>query len=70
MKRFLILFYVCALLVMDCGAQSTLSSKEKMSWWQEAKLGLFVHWGPYCLYGGVYNGYQQRRGGAEWIMNI
>ncbi len=44
-------------------------SDNKMQWWRDAKLGLFIHWGPYCLYGGVYNGFQQRRGGAEWIMN-
>lgn len=69
MKRFLILIYSCVLVVMECVAQSPLPAKEKMSWWQDAKLGLFVHWGPYCLYGGVYNGYKQRRGGAEWIMN-
>lgn len=46
-----------------------LSHDEKMAWWREAKFGMFVHWGPYCLYGGVYNGFNQRRGGAEWIMN-
>ncbi len=45
------------------------SQEEKMEWWQDAKYGMFVHWGPYCLYGGVYNGEKQRRGGAEWIMN-
>lgn len=43
--------------------------QEKMAAWNEAKLGMFVHWGPYCLYGGVYNGFRQNRGGAEWIMN-
>jgi alpha-L-fucosidase len=41
----------------------------KMAWWREAKFGMFIHWGPYALYGGVYNGFNQRRGGAEWIMN-
>ncbi len=46
-----------------------LSHDAKMEWWREAKFGLFVHWGPYCLYGGVYNGFNQHRGGAEWIMN-
>ena len=46
-----------------------LSHDQKMAWWREAKFGMFVHWGPYSLYGGVYNGYKQRRGGAEWIMN-
>ena len=47
----------------------TFEHNEKMAWWRNAKFGMFVHWGPYCLYGGVYNGFNQRRGGAEWIMN-
>ena len=46
-----------------------LEHNEKMAWSRNAKFGMFVHWGPYCLYGGVYNGFNQRRGGAEWIMN-
>lgn len=50
-------------------ADNKISQKEKMQWWQDAKFGMFVHWGPYSLYGGVYNGHNQRRGGAEWIMN-
>ncbi len=41
----------------------------KMEWWREARFGMFIHWGPYSLWGGVYHGHQQRRGGAEWIMN-
>ena len=50
-------------------AQAPLTQEEKMAWWNDAKFGLFVHWGPYSLYGGVYNGFNQKRGGAEWIMN-
>lgn len=50
-------------------AADTLPLSEKMKWWNDAKFGLFVHWGPYSLYGGVYHGYKQTRGGAEWIMN-
>lgn len=50
-------------------AEKQNSHDAKMQWWRDAKYGMFVHWGPYCLYGGVYNGYRQRRGGAEWIMN-
>ena len=42
---------------------------KKMEWWRDAKFGMFIHWGPYSLYGGVYNGFNQQRGGAEWIMN-
>ncbi|KAA6344970.1 hypothetical protein EZS27_007434 [termite gut metagenome] len=42
---------------------------QKMKWWREARLGLFIHWGPYALLGGEYNGHQQLKSGAEWIMN-
>ena len=42
---------------------------DKMQWWNEAKFGMFVHWGPYSMYGGVYKGHRQRFGGAEWIFN-
>ena len=65
MKKICVLL-LCLSMFMNGSAQENAS---KMAWWQEAKFGLFVHWGPYCLYGGVYNGFQQRRGGAEWIMN-
>lgn len=41
----------------------------KMKWWDEAKFGMFVHWGPYSMYGGVYKGHRQRFGGAEWVFN-
>lgn len=51
------------------GEAGTLTHDQKMAWWREAKFGLFIHWGPYCLYGGEYMGHRQRRGGAEWIMN-
>ena len=49
--------------------QVQMSHNQKMEWWREAKFGMFIHWGPYSLYGGVYNGVNQHRGGAEWIMN-
>ena len=26
-----------------------LEHNEKMAWWRNAKFGMFVHWGPYCL---------------------
>ena len=38
---------------------------DKMAWWNEAKFGLFIHWGPYCLYGGEYKGHRQKRRQAQ-----
>lgn len=43
--------------------------EKKMEWWREARFGMFIHWGPYAIFGGEYNGHLQRRSGAEWIMN-
>jgi len=50
-------------------AQRNLSEAERLAWWHEAKFGMFINWGIHSLYGGVYKGHQQARGGAEWIMN-
>ncbi len=47
----------------------TLSKDERMQWWREAKFGMFIHWGVYAQYAGTYNGHEQAKGGAEWIMN-
>lgn len=42
---------------------------KRMKWWREARFGMFIHWGVYAQWGGVYHGHNQARGGAEWIMN-
>lgn len=45
------------------------SRDARMKWWREARFGMFIHWGVYAQWGGVYHGHHQARGGAEWIMN-
>jgi alpha-L-fucosidase len=47
----------------------SLAREKRMQWWREARFGMFIHWGVYSQWGGVYHGHQQARGGAEWIMN-
>ena len=69
MKKRLTLLMVCLMMILSTQAKPIKQTTNKMDWWNEAKFGLFVHWGPYCLYGGVYDGYRQQHGGAEWIMN-
>jgi alpha-L-fucosidase len=69
MKKSILASALALCLSLGALAQPVQTQEEKMEWWNEAKFGLFVHWGPYSLYGGVYNGFQQARGGAEWIMN-
>lgn len=69
MKRSVICFFAILIAAIAAYADAPKSQAEKMQWWNDAKFGMFVHWGPYCLYGGEYMGHKQRRGGAEWIMN-
>lgn len=39
-----------------------------MAWFREARFGLFIHWGLYCLPAGEWKG-QPVAGIGEWIMN-
>lgn len=70
MKKILFLLLTGLMLVQIAFAQESKEARDKrMQWWREARFGMFIHWGPYAVLGGVYDGHQQRRGGAEWIMN-
>lgn len=40
----------------------------RMAWWQDARFGMFIHWGVYAVPAGSYNG-KPVRGLGEWIMN-
>src|SRR5690349_8091493 len=39
----------------------------RMSWWREARFGMFIHWGLYAVPAGEYNSKRSDRIG-EWIM--
>jgi alpha-L-fucosidase len=52
-----------------------------MDWWQDARFGMFIHWGVYSVFGNVYDGldvngdiihYDMRTSGmpSEWIMYL
>ena len=40
----------------------------RMAWFREAKFGLFIHWGLYCIPAGEWKG-GRSPGIGEWIMN-
>ncbi|MGB5205870.1 MAG: alpha-L-fucosidase, partial [Eudoraea sp.] len=48
--------------------ESTESFDERMRWWRDARFGMFIHWGPYSVPAGIYNGKEVNSTG-EWIMN-
>lgn len=43
------------------------AQRERMAWFGEARLGLFIHWGLYSIPAGQWPGRENRRRG-EWIM--
>jgi alpha-L-fucosidase len=70
MKKILLLLLVSLLCLQITVSQESKEARDKrMQWWREARFGMFIHWGPYAVWGGVYHGNEQKRGGAEWIMN-
>jgi alpha-L-fucosidase len=60
---------LCFFLIIQTTVAQQLSKDERMQWWREAKFGMFIHWGVYAQWAGVYKGNEQLKGGAEWIMN-
>ena len=41
----------------------------RMAWWREARLGLFIHWGLYCIPAGEWKGKESKKHYAEWTMH-
>jgi alpha-L-fucosidase len=60
---------LCFFVILQTTDAQNLSKDERMKWWREAKFGMFIHWGVYAQWAGVYKGHEQLKGGAEWIMN-
>ncbi len=44
------------------------TKSDRMAWWEEAKFGMFIHWGVYAVPAGIYDG-KEINGIGEWIMN-
>ncbi|MDE3251429.1 MAG: alpha-L-fucosidase [Bacteroidota bacterium] len=68
MKKLSILLFCGLCLSLQVSAQQK-TKDERMQWWREARFGMFIHWGVYAQWAGVYHGHEQLKGGAEWIMN-
>jgi alpha-L-fucosidase len=68
MKKFLITTMVVMLFVPGMSAQNnyqpTAENLKNREWFQNAKFGMFIHWGVYSVMAGGGN-----YGIAEWIMN-
>ena len=47
--------------------QAADADRSKLAWWEEARFGLFIHWGLYSIPAGVWKN-KDVRGIGEWIM--
>ena len=63
---------ICMALLMSSYAQNgvenalTKLNDPKMKWWQDAKFGMFIHWGLYCIPAGKWG---DRTDYGEWLMS-
>jgi alpha-L-fucosidase len=68
---------IISLLSFCCSRQKSYDSSEGAftkttalpDWFSDGKFGMFIHWGPYSVLGGEWNGKRIEQGDiAEWIM--
>ena len=53
---FLIIFLLLACKGKDSPKKNSLSDKERMEWWTDARFGMFIHWGLYAQDGCFWKG--------------
>jgi len=68
MKKTALMLMACVLFISHSIGQVASSKQDRMAWWKEAKLGMFIHWGLYSVPAGVWNGKETKNIG-EWILN-
>ncbi len=64
----LLLIFNCSSPTKDYLNESEDAKSERMAWWDDAKFGMFIHWGLYAVPAGEYKG-EKVSGIGEWIMN-
>ena len=67
MKKLIFLLLINMVIQTVLFAQNTITQDERMQWWREARFGMFIHWGLYCIPAGEWNGKEYPQIG-EWIM--
>ncbi len=64
----LLILSACTQPPKDYLNESESEIQARMAWWDEAKFGMFIHWGLYAVPAGEYKGEKTNRIG-EWIMH-
>jgi len=63
MKKLILAVALWAISVnmVDAQTKETKSEKDhRMEWWREARFGMFIHWGVYSQWAGVYHGHERQ----------
>jgi alpha-L-fucosidase len=47
-------------------SQKEIPRAERLKWWQDSKMGLFIHWGPVSLIGKEISWSRQGYGAAKY----
>lgn len=68
MKKISLVLLASIVMASNVFAQKPKTDDPKMDWWKEAKFGMFIHWGLYCIPSGEWNG-KKTTNIAEWILN-
>jgi alpha-L-fucosidase len=70
MKNLTVIFTMLLLFKFAAAQQAETEAhkQQRMQWWNEARFGMFIHWGIYSVPAGTYDG-KQIAGIGEWIMN-
>ncbi len=65
LKIFLAVFFIFLFATTFCSKRkAALTDSERMTWWREARFGMFIHWGLYAVPAGEW---ENGKGHAEWI---
>lgn len=71
--KYLVLAVLLFSIFPGCGKKDYLNESvadrdERMEWWNDAKFGMFIHWGAYSVPAGWYKD-KMVSGASEWIMD-
>ena len=67
MHRILIAQSICLLASISASSLAE-TNQDRMTWFRDARFGMFIHWGLYAIPAGEWKG-KQIPGIGEWIMN-
>lgn len=63
--RFVLILLLLTQFLFAQNPESAAEKTQRMTWWKDAKFGLFIHWGIYAVAAGEYNG---QKNYGEWLM--